>query len=144
MPSSSSSRHSVEVNRLEHYAIPHDPEAVHQLHWQPGQHGKGIISRDGTVHTWPVDRQDGEPGHRRYIMETMGTDPYGPNFRGPEDEHSYFWIGPEGDFQPLQGSGPEQLAAVQAVEPRIGPPQGDWNTWHFGDAQEQERTLHGG
>lgn len=130
---------------LDRYGIPHDPDSVHQLHWEPGQYGKGLLSDDGTVHTWNTGRQDGEPGHRRYVMEAMGWDPYQNGvFRTGSDPNKYFWIDPKGHLEPLEGFGPEHLKQVQAVDPRIGPPQGGWSDWRFADAQAQERVLHGG
>jgi hypothetical protein len=143
MLSSSSSKLS--DASLDRYGIPHDPNSAHQLHWEPGQYGKGLLTDDGTVHTWPTGRQDGEPGHRRYVMETMGWDPYHNGvFRTGSDPNKYFWIDPKGHLEPLQGFGPEHLSQVQAVDPRIGPPQGEWSDWRFADAQAQERTLYGG
>src|SRR5689334_15711457 len=112
---------------LEQFQIPHDPDSEHQLHWQPGQHGKGILTPGGQLHHWPVDRIDGDPSHRRYIQEILGHDLY----RVPDQQEKghLFWLYPEGQIEPLvHGStwgDPKYTSAmvkrIQAIDPRLGP-----------------------
>jgi hypothetical protein len=134
---------------LEQYAIPHDPESAHQLHWEPGMWGKGIYAQDGTLHHWTTgERSDGDPTHRRYMMESpsFGYDPYGPKFRGSDDHH-YFWISPEGHLTLLNRENDQaSVQAMTQIDPRLArdPDYDQFTGWRFADMQSQDRVLHGG
>lgn len=126
---------------LDHYQIPHDPNAEHQLHWQPGSHGKGLVSPEGIVHHWSVDRQDGQPSHRQYMQgaPSFGYDPYTTQ-PGRDDNHP-FWIKPDGELSMLN-QGDDAVDHILSIDPRIAPPS-EKGAWHFGDVQQQNRIING-
>lgn len=130
------------MDDLHRFQIPHDPEAFHQLHWSPGQHGKGLINPDdGSVHTWPVgERSDGDPSHRRYIMETLDRDPYHEYPDRTRESYHPFWIRPEGNIFMLTPSQQGSVKTVLNADPRLAPPQ-DEDSWRFADARTQFRAL---
>lgn len=128
---------------LEQYGIPYDPQAAHQLHWQQGQFGKGILAKDGTLHTWNTSRQDGDPNHRRYMMESpaFGYDPYPtPEFRGNND-HTYFWVDPDGALFMLNKGQPENVQRILQLDPRLYHPKLDTDEWRFSDYRNQQRGV---
>lgn len=48
----------------------HSDNLSHQLHYRPGQPGKGLIDANGIAHTWNVEGgQDGWPSHADYVSE---------------------------------------------------------------------------
>lgn len=128
---------------LEAFQIPHDANSVHQLHWTPGQYGKGLF-RNGELHHWPVDRVDGDPSHRRYIQEIMNEDLY--SLRNHDDWGNLFWLYPDGKMGTLPNGkswgDPRYKDAlikeIQAIDPRIAGMQEDW---HFGGINQQQRAL---
>jgi hypothetical protein len=126
------------MSGLEQYAIPYDPDSTHQLHWTPGNHGKGFYTPEGVLHHWNVSGPDGQPQHRRYIRESpaLGYDPYGH----PDWENgAKFWIHPSGDVEMLNNF--DQLGDVLAIDPRLG---AAGNDWHFADYRTQERAIDPG
>lgn len=66
----------------------------HAFNWTPGNHGKGIVTPEGYVHTWNVDRQDGSPIHQEYIEHNLGVSDGNPYT--VRREYNGFDIGPEG------------------------------------------------
>lgn len=109
------------------FKIAQDPNATHQLNWEPGNYGKGLYTAGGILHTWIVDDLDGQPQHRAYIREHMGYDPYRPGFRNNED-HAYFWIHPDGGIEMLNRFHDED--DILAIDPRLGPGPGA-GEWGF-------------
>jgi hypothetical protein len=49
-------------------------DMAHQLHWTPGNHGKGIVVPSGDVHTWNVEEETGGPHHAEYIEDGLSAD----------------------------------------------------------------------
>lgn len=41
----------------------------HQLNYQPGSWGKGLIDANGVIHTWNSDGHDGQPTHVQYLAD---------------------------------------------------------------------------
>lgn len=88
----------------------------HQLWWQPGESGRGLVAPDGSIHTWP----EGEGTH--YQMTRAKGLPEG-GVRG-------FYISPKGGlsqimpgesdeyYTPLKGS-EGLLQQIQAADPRL-------------------------
>jgi hypothetical protein len=129
------------MSGLEQYAIPHNPNSVHQLHWTPGNHGKGVMTQEGVLHHWNVDRADGQPQHRRYIMESpaFGFDPY--PLKDWRQELNPFWIKPDGTLSMLNPTSDWQQVA--AIDPRLGAPDPS-DEWHMGrlaELQNQYRAI---
>lgn len=132
---------------LEQYELPHDPNSEHQLHWQPGQHGKGFLTPEGILHHWPTPRIDGDPSHRRYMMEKGMGDMYSEM---TNDQRGHlFWIYPEGNIEGLNHGaswGDPKYKAVmerrlQEIDPRLGPINDLTNGWTFGSYNHQQRSL---
>ena len=46
----------------------------HQLGWQPGQWGKGLV-HNGSIHTWNTGVYDGQPTHPQYAEQKLGLSP---------------------------------------------------------------------
>jgi hypothetical protein len=130
------------MHDLDRFQLPHDPNSVHQLHWKPGAYGKGIIEDDGTVHTWAVgERLDGDPSHRRYMMEKGLGDPY-PD-RGLQDHTVKFWIKPEGEVEILPDWGAPKdnhYDQIMSVDPRLTKATDSF--YHFADMRGQDRVMH--
>lgn len=133
------------MSSLERFQVPHDPGSLHQLHWEPGQYGKGILTDDGTLHHWGTqDILDGGISHRQYMMHHGMGDSYDVN---QKRKHRLFWIHPGGEVETLPNGetwgdlrmSEALLRQVQAVDPRLGPfapPE-----WRFADARSQQRAL---
>lgn len=128
---------------LDQFQLPHDPNSAHQLHWKPGEYGKGIIESNGVVHTWSVGgRLDGDPSHRRYMMEKGMGDPY-PN-QDLQANTVKFWIRPHGEVEILNDWGsPENdhYDQITAVDPRLT--KATDSLYHFADLRSQDRVMHG-
>jgi hypothetical protein len=128
---------------LDQFQVPYDPSSQHQLHWEPGSYGKGIMSRDGTLHTWNTWREDGDPNHRRYMMESpsFNYDPYQPGFRG-NDDHMYFWVDPNGNLFLLNREGDKDaVQRIQQIDPRLHREGPDAN-WNFtAGIDHQQRAM---
>jgi hypothetical protein len=77
--------------------MPHD--------WEPGQDGLGIVSHDGSVHTWDADEY---PSHARWLK-------HNPN---AQDGH-HFEIEPSGRINLLGGYGEEDHPYWQEMAQRI-------------------------
>lgn len=111
---------------LDELQISHDPRAYHQLHWESGQHGKGLIDpNNGSIHTWSVgDVQDGWPSHYHYRTEGLKAlaFPDGSSWTA----YKPFWIDPEGQMNSLEGHTPEDIRNITTADPRIAPPRDEW------------------
>jgi 2'-5' RNA ligase len=105
----------------------HLPErlASHQLAWLPhsGLPGKGLVTPDGSVHTWPTDG-DGAPHHAEYV------DRYQP-YQLNEGTAHFFKIRPRGglDTQSYDIS-PEIITHIIRTVPSLK--AGEHTDWHFG------------
>jgi hypothetical protein len=84
----------------------------HELNWQPGTYGKGILYRDGSLQTWTCN-DEGEPHHQEEIMD-----------RGAVAQ--YLLIDPGGETG--SSNWDELDPRVLQADPRLKPaPEG----WHF-------------
>src|ERR1700677_5155588 len=99
--------------------------ASHQLAWLPGSNlrGKGLVTPNGDVHTWPVDQQ-GVPHHAEYVDKYQ---PYQLN-EGPD---TFFQIRPRGGLDTKDYTIPANVIrhVLQEV-PSLRP--GEHTDWHFG------------
>jgi hypothetical protein len=92
----------------------------HALNWTPGNHGKGLVTPEGDVHIWNVNRQDGRPVHQEYIEQAFGV----PE-SNPYSEYNAFEIGPEGKVY----EGPSD---IDQLDPRLVPTK----KWRFQSAHQ--------
>lgn len=118
---------------LEDFAIPHDPESVHQLHWTPGQFGKMLLENNGTWHTWPVHGgQDGTPFHIHYQQD---------NNLAARDISGVGWIMPDGKFLTARNVPHADKLKLMQLEPRVSPHSGD-DFWGASDAWSFDSSTH--
>lgn len=107
----------------------------HQLGWQPGQYGKGLI-HNGVVHTWGVGvNEDGSPTHPEYVETSFGMNE--GQFANHRMFDTTFGINPEGGLNVYDDNGwsshPENAGKVatqvETADPRLGtnPSQGTWD-----------------
>lgn len=90
-------------------------EASSTSNWIPGQAGKGILTNDGSLHTWNVDTY-GEPHHADYAA---GLGMYGGRVTNAELErdHTIFFIEPDGQVIGVPFG--EQAGAIRARDPGL-------------------------
>jgi hypothetical protein len=109
----------------------------HQLGWEPGQWGKGLI-HDGAVHTWGVGpNQDGSPTHPEYAERAFGINGEPGHYEHHDMFDTAFGITPEGMLNVFDdnswSSHPENYGKVaaqaEAADPRLrtNPSQGIWS-----------------
>lgn len=69
---------------------------AHQLGWQPGQWGKGLVHGDD-VHTWDTGVYDGQPIHPQYAEQNFGASPH--QWFDGKDFSTAFQIHPDGKIR---------------------------------------------
>lgn len=115
--------------------VPYEPGAAHQLHWQPGQLGKGLVTPEGTVHTWgeelPDERHpDRALSHRNYCRYSpaIGKDLYSdPELR---EGSQLFWVDKDGTLEFLSGRSRQDdnlRSQVTKVDPRLREGSPSWS-----------------
>jgi hypothetical protein len=82
----------------------------HQLHWTPGQEGKGFILLDGTLYTWDCPRAGVLPGHVEKEHEY--------NIR-PKQIGAYLILNPDGLIISPHAPKREMLHEVPEIDPRL-------------------------
>lgn len=119
----------MEPNGLDKYQSPKNPNTQHQLHWGPGQYGKGLVESNGTVHHWGVGAfEDGAPYHVQYRQEHDITG------RG----YTPFWISRTGEVESLPRNTVD-WEAVGKLDPRLDVSRAE--SWKFGGLDHQQRAL---
>ncbi len=141
--------------------------AAHQISWQPGSYGKGLIDELDNVHTWPVENYDGMPTHMNYAKEKLGYEPeeyvqsplYDTSFTVSPSGHVNMLAQDDWDFD--EGHADEIRRAhkvITAADPRLtmAPTgEGKWrfayetgehiDEWNPGtDEREREEMREGG
>jgi hypothetical protein len=86
-----------------HSKVAAQGSAGHQLNWDLGRPGKGMLDPEGNVHTWTTEGQDGTPSHAQYAEQVFdlkhpqglvdevnwkGYDPHGGEWEG---QPTSFW-----------------------------------------------------
>jgi hypothetical protein len=97
-------------------------DAQHSLAWEPGTWGKGIVFRDGSLHTWPTSAgpgmtdDDGSPYHVHYMRDNGLLD---------KKREQFFHIAPNGTASYSSYYDDH----IKAIEPRIKREQNlsDWD-----------------
>lgn len=118
---------------LDRYHAPHDPEAIHQLHWNPGIFGKGLLTHDGVLHTWnTTDFEDGNPYHRQYRQD-HGI---------PDNSYTSFWIDKNGRVTSIPNQDVD-WASVSDLDPRLDFRGVDPDQWRFAGFPNQNRAIEG-
>src|ERR1039458_3688906 len=120
----------------------------HQLGWQPGQWGKGLV-HDGNVHTWNTGVYDGQPTHPQYAEQKLGLSPeewlsdnknngFSTAFQVHPDGKVRFWDPVDNDLRDLVQSAHPHFDTYASpydsawnFQSRVAMPVGEdyWNGW---------------
>jgi hypothetical protein len=84
----------------------------HQLNWQEGTYGKGLLTPEGTLHTWTCG-PGGSPHHHE-MLESLGRE---------QGLDHYLLIDPEGETNLDE----ETMEHVQSIDPRLKAAPDDWH-----------------
>jgi 2'-5' RNA ligase/GNAT superfamily N-acetyltransferase len=123
-------------------------KVAHQLGWQPGEHGKGLV-HNGEVHTWGVgDNPDGQPTHPEYAQQNFDMNE--GQYANHQMFDSAFQVDPKGNVN-IYEDHPDTMSqvaqAVESADPRLkANVLHDYN-WDFGNVEptktEPDMDEHG-
>ena len=112
----------------------HDEIAQTIRPWAPGEHGKGTILPDGSIHTWGVgDSSDGFPWHEHYERQYLGVN-------SDYEVNKRFYIKPDGVVRGYWNNALHKTPLVNQIYDQIGHPDAEpepEDEWHFGAVEAQ-------
>jgi DNA-directed RNA polymerase subunit RPC12/RpoP len=85
---------------------------AHQLEWEPGSYGKGLVHPDGSVQTWNTDFEGGPPHHPEMAQEHWESLPK------VHRDYQAFYIEPNGGMYHSILSDPN-YDLIQQTDPRL-------------------------
>jgi hypothetical protein len=107
---------------------------LHDLQWEPGNYGKGLVTDDNVV-TWITDGQWGGPHHSEMVEDSYP----------PEGWPHAFIINPEGGFEfsllsdPAEGERLKEI--VETADPRLHQKKGVSEPWDDDDWNDDWRMA---
>jgi GNAT superfamily N-acetyltransferase/2'-5' RNA ligase len=113
-------------------------KVAHQLGWQPGEHGKGLV-HNGEIHTWGVgDAADGWPSHPEYADKNLGMHTE-PEFVESPTWDTAFQMDPDGRVNVYEPQKAQQLGQqIESADPRLKLNYNSDYDWDFGSTEPQK------
>lgn len=112
------------LNDLEVNEPVDEPFQGHNLEWVPGEVGRGILRRNGEVHTWHNNSPYDDNYHHDY-EHIKGFQPF--------EGRAYFFIQPDGRYDGVRDAKHKQ--AIEQADSRLH--QYDPSEWHMGSVGVQ-------